>query len=246
MAAPDTNREYIHPLIWCAVGAGVAIILSLIGAMLFLSQHNQKKGIVSREDAIDAKDSSLRLIKDRLKSSAQAVVRAYVQRDFRTYVSYLPDDEVARLGGLEKAASSMQELVQNMPAVIRAIDVQDVESFASNESTCIAVLPTTSIIELDGTPGRLDGFLLASSDDGGRTWKFLEGSSDVVRETRSKFPQLAKTLLFPERRQVIGDPSKDEFVMRTREVNGRWVPDEQTRDRLERLLDKARSERNTK
>jgi hypothetical protein len=236
---PDTHRSYksIHPLVWCFVGAGIIAVASVVGAILlgleFEKGEDFHPHVVAAAPAVG--------LEERAKSAAAVVVRAYVRGDFKTYVEYLPDDVVNQLGGPEKAASVLQKLMKGRGVVIHSLNVDEVNSIARDKETCIAVFPTITEMEINGTPARLEGFLLGISHDAGATWRFQEGSSAVIAETKQTYPKLSTTLTFPERRQRIGDPSKGDVVIQTREVNGRWTPDDETHSQLEGILKKARS-----
>ena len=95
-----------------------------------------------------------------------------------------------------------------------------------------ATVATETQIRQDGDLIIIRGYTIGVSSDGGRKWKFINGSDRMKLKTIDYLKTSRKKLIYPTRKMII-----DDFVW-IRE-NGKWVPDSATMNKMKNLLRKA-------
>lgn len=198
------------------------------------SPKNPARHDVSKPSQVSGIVSAL-AVKRRIGVHAERFAEATVKRDYRTVVAYLPKEFVAMAGGVDQAQKQFQRVLGEFQ--IQRVQTEPVSSIAKGDGVWLAVVPTTTVGKLHGESVRMEGFLFAESTDDGETCTFLEGNSTVIGDYQKERPELVRQLKFPQRRQVLPGKDPSGFDMVMIEVDGKWVPDEKTSQRLNELAD---------
>ncbi len=208
-----------------------AELLSFAEGVATLRRANGKK-IAIPLDKLSKGDQIYVFVTRRLKSDVKIFTDAYLDRDYKTVVSYFPDRDIAQMGGLDQAVKRLQKELNDMRLTF--MKVNDVLSISHDGNNWLAVVSTTSRLKIEGDEAvtvKMEGSLLSFSNDNGNTWRFLDGGSDAaIVDTRRLYPKLAKQMIFPQGKRIIGD-------MAWIKVDGEWVPDEKTIQYIKTLAD---------
>lgn len=143
-------------------------------------------------------------LRRRAKEEAQAMVAAFFKGDYDRFVSYMPATGLQKLGGREKAAATMKEFMEKSKVKVLSITVSDATDLVKKGKRLFAVLPITQVMEGLGTRTTARDHLLGSSEDGGKTWIFINRakmSREAIRELLPEFPKEVK--LPPPNKQTI-------------------------------------------
>jgi hypothetical protein len=135
------------------------------------------------------------------KRDANARNLAELTEDFDTFVRYTHPAVVQSLGGRDKFIGWLRKV----SASRRAEGYRIVESSAAEPLQIVkagdelhAVLPLKHVTVRE-KHGELHspGYLLGVSDDGGRTWKFINGSALTEKDLRNLLPNYNRKLKLP-------------------------------------------------
>lgn len=144
-----------------------------------------------------------------IKKLAQGVGDATMKGDYAKVIDATHDGIVKVLGGREKAIqvteTAMKSVAEKGIAVTKFAVSDPGELFTEGANT-FTVLPTTLEMKAPGLKIVSKSYLLGISADGGKTWKFADGSglgNEKLRE--AALPKLPAKLKLPE-------PSKPEIV----------------------------------
>lgn len=154
-------------------------------------------GEARRDAAADVDRASLR-------EQANEMGEAFVAGDFGRVADATLPALVERQGGRDKLIATFEREVggarnQNI----------EFESFVAGEPTQVieaggkhyAVVPTTLRIKTPRGTAKGESFLIAASEDGGRNWKFVDGSGATdERMLRALLPDAADKLTLPARK----------------------------------------------
>jgi hypothetical protein len=136
---------------------------------------------------------------------AQEFAQWFSDGEYDKMAGRLHPAAVKLIGGPDKAADKMRELLSGLPAL--GLKVVRYEVFAPKEiheagKEVLVFVPTKLRMEKADGLFFVDEHLIASSADGGKTWYFVNA---VGEETRKLFPELPKTVVLPPRGRLQED-----------------------------------------
>jgi len=132
----------------------------------------------------------------------------------------------------------MTQQMRVSQTVINTATIGDVSSIAHDGSVWIAVLRqvTEGTMGGDSTELRIESFIVAVSTDDGEKWKYQDGPSLSSGVLEKLHPAVMRNIDFPESVMTIGRLGESTFMRQTL-VDGKWVADKATIERLQKVLD---------
>jgi len=176
-------------------------------------------------------------VEDQIRDQAKELADAMLKNDYVAIVRSMPETLVASMGGPAAVAGIMQKTMLDANMTLLSVDVGENVLLARGDAIWLAIVPTVLVGKIQSDPVTIESYLLGQSADQGTTWKFREGSWAVRQTMQKKYHDVAKELIFPVRRQILGDPSSGGFVMTAVEIKGVWQPDPQTAGKIRDLLE---------
>ena len=134
-----------------------------------------------------------------LKARAEQWAEAYVREDYEKVASLTYPKQVELMGGPEGMAGIMTRSLKGGGVKMLSIRVGEPEDVTSIGRQLFAIVPT--VLKMKEPRGVLvgDGFLIGVSDDGGKTWAFVDGSGGRNEEkVKTLLPAAAGKLKLPE------------------------------------------------
>ncbi len=132
--------------------------------------------------------------KKRVKDAAEAMAAAFIKGDYEKFVDYMPAAVLKLAGGREKLAAKLKESMTQMKAKgvkILSYTVSEPTALSGKGDERFAVLPYTMVMTLPGAKYTLKAPLVGTSEDGGKSWKFIDAqkkSAEEIRKILSNFP----------------------------------------------------------
>ena len=138
-----------------------------------------------------------------LQQAAAKLGKARLERDFATVAALLPQKIVDAVGGPEKARAMAERIGA-------AVDLKTI-AFRPRPTACSAlsggtacVLQYRSTFVSKGVPMSLESFYVAWHADGGREWRFADGSAfDNPAAMRFLFPDFNDNFVLPPRHAAV-------------------------------------------
>jgi len=144
-------------------------------------------------------------MRDAARQQGERCAQAFASGDADNVASFMPVPIVEKLGGSEQVGTMVKSSVQmleRMGMTLRSVAVGNVTDLKESHSQHFAVVPEYIDYATATGTSRIESFLLGISDDGGRTWKFVDGAG--IRSNpgllREIFPNFPDDLKIPERR----------------------------------------------
>jgi len=135
-----------------------------------------------------AADDSVNL--NNLKKLAVSLSDAFMKGDHAFVIDHTYDNVVKVLGGRTKAISALEAGMKAMldkGVNITSYNVSDPEMIVTSGNSQYTVVPTVIEMTFPQFKIRANSYLLGISDDSGKTWKFIDGSSMANPESRKLF-----------------------------------------------------------
>lgn len=183
--------------------------LNALGVMIFFRGKVDRKLAVAKH-RLEAyrKQVPLRAPDYRVKFRAMQAAWAFLdatvdgkRTDPAKRVDALHPAYVQELGGRDKAIEGYERVVKTRRAEGSrlAIRLDDVGDFVTDGRTTSVAMATEITVTENQTAHHGTSYLLGVSDDGGKTWTFLEGGALEAKGRKEKLlPALPKGLLLPE------------------------------------------------
>jgi hypothetical protein len=138
--------------------------------------------------------------KKRSKAIAQEMTDAFLKSDYEKFAKYVNPALIKLAGGREKLLATMKIALEKMEAggvKVVSFQVLDATDFATQGRERFVILPSTTIVSAPGTKVTIKSFMVGASDDGGRTWTFLEGGKLNAENLKILLPNFPEDLKLP-------------------------------------------------
>ena len=174
-----------------------SILMLLLAVMLGCSVDKTESTDSARSSGAPSSDNFDQLVPD-LEGQARSMAQAVVEADAETVVALTHPTYVTIQGGAETMAQGLRQELAEMAAQgfkISSLEIGRVENIRSSAGALYAIVPTkTKIITPDQTQLAQESFLVACSDNFGKQWYFLDGTSfqgdrELVQQVFPKFPE---------------------------------------------------------
>jgi hypothetical protein len=143
------------------------------------------------------------------RTQAETMVAAFIKHDFRTAADFTYSGVVSKSGGKEKMAGALEKgmtEVEQQGFRLESVTVEDPTQVLSGGRQLFAVLPNTMRMRVPDDKGVLvsHGFYIGVSDDGGKTWTFIDGTGVPDRKRlKVVLPSAPESLKLPERQPPV-------------------------------------------
>jgi hypothetical protein len=139
-----------------------------------------------------------------VKQKAQEVGQAIIKGDYAKIADLTYPKVVEAMGGREKMIAfteAAMKQIKDQGFTVRAFTISEPTPFLTEGPNTFTVLPTA--IEMTNTKGKIVGksYLLGISPDGGKSWKFADGSGLESEEMRKLLPKLPAKLTLPAKQK---------------------------------------------
>ena len=146
---------------------------------------------------------------DALKRGATLLGNATVNGDIDSIIDGTHESVLKISGGRENMRAALSREFQTMAKqgfVINGFDVLNPKAIHKADGKLFSIIPTVLRIDFLNKKIRSKTFLLAISDDEGRTWKYLDGAGLATEEKRNRF-----AIVFPKELEFPA-PSRPEIL----------------------------------
>jgi hypothetical protein len=140
------------------------------------------------------------------KKLAEAVAQAMIRGDYAKVIDLTYDKLVKELGGREaaiKATEAAMKEMANRGVTMKSYRVGEPSEIMTEGTNTFVVVPTTMEIKIPAGTAISRDYLLGISTDGGRSWRFADGSQLHTKQQRERWlPKLPPNLKLPEKQKV--------------------------------------------
>ncbi len=135
-----------------------------------------------------------------VKTQATAMANALQKKDYNTFSQYVHPKLVAMAGGkthMLQRIDSANAMARQFGAEIRKISIGEPAKIITFKNELQTTVSQTT--EMSSAMGGIifESTLIAISDDGGKTWRFLDTSLYNVRDIKKAIPTLSPGLEIP-------------------------------------------------
>jgi len=139
-----------------------------------------------------------------LKFSATKMVGHLRDNEFDSFVRYTHPKIISMIGGKAKmidAIKTTYKQINDGGFKIDSVLIGEPDSIIVTKTELQDVLP--EILEMKGNGGKLiaTSYLLAVSNNEGKTWYFIDTSGKTLQQMQTIFPTLSNKLVIPAKRQ---------------------------------------------
>jgi hypothetical protein len=149
--------------------------------------------------------------KRRVKEAAQAMAAAFLKEDYEKFADYMPAALVKLAGGREKLVAKIKDSMAQMKdrgIKLLSYTVDDPTGLSGMGDERFAVLPYTMVMTLPGAKVTMKAPLIASSEDGGKRWKFIDAQKKSAEEIRKILPNFPADLKLPPPQEPVVEKLK--------------------------------------
>jgi hypothetical protein len=189
----------------------LATTILLMSSTEICGQHTKRQ--TSATASLSApRSSTLDQSYQEIKARAKVTADAFMRRDFNTVADYTYHRVVKLMGG---RANTVFEVEQEMKKIERkgyaliSLSHGEPHKVQIIGKQVFSILPTT--LRMKTPIGTLvyESFMIAISEDGSKTWTFVDGALAGDRQMlRQIFPFAASKLLLPPKKQPVIHPSQ--------------------------------------
>lgn len=133
---------------------------------------------------------------------AKAWTASIHKDDYDTFVGSTHPKLVELMGGKEKmiaATKQAKKILKDQGTTIKSHTIGKPQEPVVEGKASFLVLPTTMVLTAEGMKVVVESYLLASSNDSGKSWVFVDGGSLEDDDLKQKlFPKLPGGLKLPE------------------------------------------------
>lgn len=143
-----------------------------------------------------------------LIAQAKENADALVNKDYEALVLYTYPAIIHKMGGFEKALAFIKASMEEIYAkglTIEKLTAGRPSAIIKEGQEDVAFVPTEMEARIEGKQVKVDSYLVAVSQDQGRTWYFLDVSSFPKEKIRQMFPKLTALIEIPEHRNSLAD-----------------------------------------
>jgi hypothetical protein len=148
-------------------------------------------------------DASYPEIKAKAKATADALVRA----DFNTVADHTYPKVIRLMGGRANMISTTAQEMRKMESsgfTIKSVSVVEPNKVQIIGTQIFSIVPMAMTMRVPGGTMLVESFLIAISEDGSKTWKFVDGTIAGNRPMlRRIFPVAADKLRLPPKKQPV-------------------------------------------
>ena len=142
-----------------------------------------------------------------IKTAAEACTSAFARRDFSTVADYTYEPVLKLMGGREAAIATIEAQVKDLDdkgMTIVSITAADPEPVTKIDNLQFSIVPTKITLKLENTTMQGNEFMIAVSNDGGKTWKFVDGAGAADKNMMKElFGEAASKLRLPAPKEPV-------------------------------------------
>jgi hypothetical protein len=153
---------------------GVFAILLVCSQLACLRRaENQGSQASSPSSSSTKKDSSA------IKAVAEASAKALAEKDFRTVADFTYGKLVTLLGGRDEAVAMIEKEMKQLEKAgmtVLSVTVGEPQEAKKISNELFSIVPTKIKMRYQTTILEAESFLIAVSEDNGKTWKLVDGA----------------------------------------------------------------------
>ncbi len=137
---------------------------------------------------------------ERIRAQAEEMNRLFMSGDLDRFITYMPAKVVMQMGGAPAVKRMVQPELAQMRQQIEKTTLGTISPIVAEADCLAAFVPVEMVHRLDGSRFLQKTYYVASSEDGGVTWKFIssQGKRDQEAFLKSLFPRLTSQIPFPK------------------------------------------------
>jgi hypothetical protein len=181
----------------------------VITVLLFSSAcHHGQRAKQQAPDKATPSSAALDPSYSAIKAKAEATVDALTRKDYDLVTDYTYPGVIELMGGREETISVFEDelgKIERKGYTIASVQVGEPTKIEIIGKQSFSIVPTTLTLRFPRGTATGESFLIAVSEDGSKTWTFVDGSIAADKETlRQIFPLAASKLrLPPQKRPVV-------------------------------------------
>jgi len=150
-------------------------------------------------------------MKSAAQQQANQCAQAMLSGDYELFVTFLHPKVIDLMGGKDALIQNLRDGASQMQAQgfgIKSVQIGDPEQIESSNSEVFAIMPETLHMTAPGGTLLAHSYMLGISDDGGQSWKFVDGAGIAKLGPRltSFLPNLPADLKLPKPTQATFSP----------------------------------------
>lgn len=142
-----------------------------------------------------------------IKTNAKATADALMRRDFKTVADHTYPKVIKLMGGRENMISATAQEMRKLERkgfTVKSVRVGEPNKVETIGKQIFSIVPMTMTMTVPGGTMLVESFLIAISEDGSKTWTFVDGTIAVDRRMlRQIFPLSADKLRLPPKKQPV-------------------------------------------
>ena len=136
-----------------------------------------------------------------LIAQAMQNVDAMLNKDYEVVVHLTYPPIVEELGGFQKALAlvkSTMSAMESRDVTVEKITVGQPSAIVEEGKEQVAIVPIELMMSIEGDKIRADSYLVAITQNNGKNWFFIDGSSISKEKLSLIFPNLVASVEIPE------------------------------------------------
>ena len=140
-----------------------------------------------------------------LQADVKKMLAATIGGDYETLVTMTHPKAIEAMGGIDKAKQVLKLTLDSLKASGFTTTLEEVgtPALANSTTTSYAVIPYTVVLEGAGKKITAKTAVVGISDNGGKSWKFLNINEQGEEGMRKLVPDLPRELKFPKQEQKV-------------------------------------------
>jgi len=146
-----------------------------------------------------------------IKTQAMDMARALLKKDYATFTRYMHPEILKKAGGQEKLIEKMDTInarSKEFGAEIKKVVIGNPGPVISYKNELQCVLPQTTEMQTVFGKLELETTLIGISNDGGKTWTFIDTSIYNIKDVKATLPSLSSDLVIPPAKQPKFTPNQ--------------------------------------
>ena len=135
-----------------------------------------------------------------VKEQATKMGQALVKGDYATFIHYTYPGLVKMAGGADQLTAQLGQLMKEMRTrgmLFKGISVGGVSKIVANAGVLQCTVPQYTEIQMQGEKMKATSTLIGVSEDGGRSWTFIDTSTHDKATIRKLMPGLSGEIVIP-------------------------------------------------
>jgi hypothetical protein len=186
----------------------LAITILLLSSGVICGQYTKRQAPDTPSLSSTTFDPSYAEIKAKAKATSDALVR----RDYNTVADYTYPKVIRLMGGRANMITiTAQEMgkMQSNGFTIKSVSVVEPNKVQIIGNQIFSIVPMTMTMKVPDGTMVVESFLIAISEDGSRTWTFVDGTIAGNRSLLLRiFPIAADKLRLPPKKQPVVYPNE--------------------------------------